>query len=718
MMEVVTPRLLVREEQELDVIADAIRGGRRIVAFLVCPWHLRAAVVSYLSERGAREVPLPTWAGSAERMLSLLSDAAHAETGEVRCVGLNPDIEPSVQVLNWHREKLRRGASMLIWIPDLAGLRVVRRLAPDAFSFRDTLVAIEGERSLGVIPADLEHADVRLARARYEAARSHHDRLQATVALAAELAARGGVAESLELADRALAAAEEREPMREEETTLMAALQLTSALALTRDGRGAAAWKRIQHGLIMLRDLSSLDARSLRFRLVSAAPSPLGKPHRMLRDAAGAHNASLLEDGDWILFTGLSQSLTERGAARESSLMQGLMTLRPPGRLPDSSGVLLQLRSLLALRRGRLGEVESELRRAQSLAVTKVTGNDHLLQLLAEVLALMGEIAPARELLAELSQPREPTNAFASGKAACHLDALLVDSGEVEDGLAGLQSLSQYGIATGRDQIIYRASSTLTACVLAANDAGRLGRAEIESAVVALQESQSAAIALSGDDPPWYQALYPVLRGQILFVSPEGRIEAIESTRSALALCEGAYSDAAPMTARTLATHLVNAGRFEEAMSVIERAIPKLREELFLEDLARAQALTLVCLAVRSASRSELAIASSSLRATFNQMGAPRITADVLLDLALLLPPELHHPDPFSLLEEAHDLFSEMRIVAKEARCFEAIGDVLSARGDLLGARGRHQTAKEILERSGLLLRVPLLEKKLAGAPS
>ena len=31
MMEVVTPRLLVREEQELDVIADAIRGGRRIV---------------------------------------------------------------------------------------------------------------------------------------------------------------------------------------------------------------------------------------------------------------------------------------------------------------------------------------------------------------------------------------------------------------------------------------------------------------------------------------------------------------------------------------------------------------------------------------------------------------------------------------------------------------------------------------------------------------
>ena len=55
-----------------------------------------------------------------------------------------------------------------------------------------------------------------------------------------------------------------------------------------------------------------------------------------------------------------------------------------------------------------------------------------------------------------------------------------------------------------------------------------------------------------------------------------------------------------------------------------------------------------------------------------------------------------------------------MPIPAQEARCLEAMGDVLAARGDPAAARARYLEAKGICERFGLGLRVPLLDTKLA----
>lgn len=50
---------------------------------------------------------------------------------------------------------------------------------------------------------------------------------------------------------------------------------------------------------------------------------------------------------------------------------------------------------------------------------------------------------------------------------------------------------------------------------------------------------------------------------------------------------------------------------------------------------------------------------------------------------------------------------------AKEARSLEVSGDVLAARGKVAEARRRYLTAKGILERRGLDLRVPLLISKI-----
>jgi hypothetical protein len=100
--------------------------------------------------------------------------------------------------------------------------------------------------------------------------------------------------------------------------------------------------------------------------------------------------------------------------------------------------------------------------------------------------------------------------------------------------------------------------------------------------------------------------------------------------------------------------------------------------------------------------------------ATLDETGAPRIAAEALLELALLLPPTGTHPDPLALLDEAAALFADMPIPEREARCIEAMGDVLAARGDP-ASRNRYIEAKATYERFGLGLRVPLLARKIGA---
>lgn len=162
-----------------------------------------------------------------------------------------------------------------------------------------------------------------------------------------------------------------------------------------------------------------------------------------------------------------------------------------------------------------------------------------------------------------------------------------------------------------------------------------------------------------------------------------------------------------------MTTHLVKSRRFEDALLVIEHVTPRMIEERFLEELARVQAAKIACLAHIETPASDIDAVGTALRATFAEIDAPRITADTLLYLGQILPPEKGPPDGIPLLEEARDMFADMPIVAKEARCLEAMGDVLSARGEPEEARPHYRAARDVLERHGLSLRLPLLGKKL-----
>jgi len=712
------PRLLAREQHDLDAVAEPIGEGRRVVAFVVCPAGLRSVVTGYLSMRSGRVIPEPTEAADAERLLALLSEAADAKEGEVRSVALDASKEDTVRALNWHREKLRRGASVLVWIADVEGLRVVRRLAPDAYSFRDTLAAVGEEREFSVVPADVEHADVRLARLDHWMARAPRDRIETARNLANALSLHQSTEEAQIVVDEALAGLVATPISTDEdaEAEIVANWHLTAAAALFQKGLQGQARRYLAEGLSVLRDTQSARAKETRLALMASCTSPLGHDHRIAMQAwTEGQNADTGGRVQKELLRSAASSHAQRGDTRRAFalLAEGLA-------LPDLDSVTRAVfwfaRSVLFIRIGRLADAELLLRDVAAMKASQGVGNESSALVLADSLALRGELAMALGMLEEVAGKGRGKTSVLSVLARAGLQTVILESGAVSEGLEGLQIHLEEASTSRRDSLLYTLASTYADCVIAAHEAGNLSPGDILNADSGLRSAQGVAISISGDDPPWYHALYPMLRGRILALVPERTAEAIDLTRTALALCERVWSDAVPLLARTLTTHLIKAGRYEEALAVIERAMPQMVEERFLEELARVQAAKLACLVRTQAPTPDVDTATTSLRATLAEMDAPRITADTLLDLGLVLLHQATHPDALSLLEEARDLFADMPIVAKEARCLEAMGDIATARGKPEEARPHYHAAKGILERHGLNLRVPLLEKKLAGA--
>ena len=712
------PRLLAREQRDLDALAEPLREGRRVSAFLVCPGVLRPAVIGYLTERTGRVFGEPVAVADAERMLTVLSEAAEAGSGEVRSLALDASAEGAVQALNWHREKLRRGASVWIWLEDVEALRVVRRVAPDAYSFRDVVVAVEGEESVAVVGAEVKHWDVRLGRARLEAATTPYKRAQAALWLAGALRRRWAAQEALEVLASGQAVLSGSSLQSEEEAALTARLLLETAISLYDEERYVEAWRHIQVGLSQLSRWDGSLARETRFELWASQRTPISYAHRGIDHAlreASAGRVGHRTQGSLLL--GAVRSHQERGDLRQAA------ALLDQSRMDDLAFNLvmeIEERAHLALRAGRIGEASARGREAGDIALSSAHGNEINTLLLAHCLTLRGEVPIAREMFVQIAGG---AGAPGAAEAICwyarsQLGQLEVDCGAVAQGMSELRTILHEASTSGRDCRIYQAASTLTDCAIATHEGAQLAGHDILNTVAALRDAETIALSISGDAPPWYHALYPTLRGRLLALLSERRAEAIDMTQAALALCERSWSDAVPMIARTLATHLSTAGRFEECLSVIDRVTPQLVEERFLEENARIQAIRINGLVRIGSPQADIEQAMTALRNTLEETGAPRITADTLLELALLLPPESVHPDSLPLLEEAHELFAEMPIVAKEARCLEAIGDLLAARGNPDEARGYHRSAREILERHGLGLRVPLLDKKLEDRPT
>lgn len=269
-----------------------------------------------------------------------------------------------------------------------------------------------------------------------------------------------------------------------------------------------------------------------------------------------------------------------------------------------------------------------------------------------------------------------------------------------------------------RDDRLYNECHTFAYISIEANEAGSLLPAQMVPIRADLEDAGNLLLSLSGPDgPPWYPIELLTLRARVLALTSDTILQALDLARQALDLARSTYPDLLPETGRSLADHLLLAAQPDEALAVVADVEPYASENGFLAERARLLADRVLALVQRGDAPATIEPHLTSLRAALAATDSPRITAETLRDLAIRLPPGATTPDPLALAEEIHPLFVAMPMPAEDARCLELMGDVLLARGRPDEAKRRYLTARARLQRYGLGLRLPLLNRKIDALP-
>jgi tetratricopeptide (TPR) repeat protein len=704
------PRLLARERDELDRVASLLREGRRVVAFLVGEARLRPAVLAYLRERSGVAIPEPVALADPDQTLDVLERVNAGRPSEVWTLLVDHAAANVLRTLNWHREKLRRGASSLLWIDGVEGLRALRATAPDAYSFRDVMIAIQGEEPVPVVPPEAESMDVQLARLEYAKAGSPEDRAEAAARLGNRLRVRDSNSEARSILNSALAVIPGETYTSERARTTRAHLYFHLTGTATKGSADALRYCR--RGIDELEGLTSSESHGWKLFLLGMMTSPLGFDQRsVLRALAEIRPAKERPEVSCQVLRGAARSWIEHGdLLRAGKLVRDALNIADLA--VHNRAMALEDQGRVDLYAGHIARAEERYRASYSLVKRAGIGTSYPALWLATCSQLQGELEVAKHILADIAA--QPENIAAEQfNARRQLAEITMAEGDVPRALTDLRTLLHAASSSRNDGDLYQTAFTYVSSLRATHEAGRLIPADLTDADAELDVAEDVALSIARDDPPWYPILFPALRAEVLSLRPGHLAEAISLTAAAVDRARAVWPDAAPMHARMLVAHLVRAGRLDEARDALALAEPEAEAQRHLRELARLRAHAVAVLARTAVPAAAIDAKMSALRATLDETGAPRIAADTLLELAQLLPPACAQPDPLSLLDEAAALFAEMPIPAQEARCLEGMGDVLAARGDA-AARGRHLEAKGTCERYGLGLRVPLLDAKLA----
>ncbi len=183
-------RLLHADEEQLDRAAIGLRSGTAFV-IAVCSADLRGAALDRLrAQVKGLAPPGPVEIGTPDEMMGALME--QQERGDrVLSLTLGGDVLGALDGLNLHREKVLGGAPVILWLDDVAMLAKVRERAPDAFSFRSTMVVVSGDG--GPLPTARaeETEEVQRLRKRLKRARTPLERAGAGQGLAEVLRVRG-----------------------------------------------------------------------------------------------------------------------------------------------------------------------------------------------------------------------------------------------------------------------------------------------------------------------------------------------------------------------------------------------------------------------------------------------------------------------------------------------------------------------------------------------
>lgn len=705
------PELLRADREQLDRAAVALGGGEPALVLLVCEKALISAALGRLRKTAGVEIPEPVvLQGSEEALGALVGTLPEIAAGKVRSLALGAAAKEALRALNWHREKLLRGAPVALWLDGVDGLTEMREAAPDAYSFRDMVVLVRGDGGRLPQASRKESRAILEIRRQLARARTALERASAYDHLSDALRNRGSLVEAETVARRGLETLPENRHIDEAARVVRAHLWASVAAAAIERGSQARGQGAALNGLKEIRGAEGESSLTVLMWLLSLMPGPNGHGDResaaraFLLAQAHRLNSTIHLRAAWAI----AEIATALGDVAGAYRVLDELDIRQLTPLNASGLSLAQGYVMRAA--GRMLDAESYFQ--QGISAIKI--EDVTPAFFATVAAVCwmerGELHIAEQLIRETYPTSDPAYSARWQELKAKL---ALEKGECSRALEHSHTSLRDAARLGSDRDHLDACRLLAQITIQAHGARRVDDDSLGAADRDLEVAEEVSRSLLGSALlPWYPIRLLGFRADVL-IRTEAHAKALDLARRALDLARATCPDLIPECGRGLAERLLRIGKAEDALQVLAEVEPEAVLRGMLRDLARIRAARVLALVLLDQLSDAIEPVITALREVLESTGAPRIKAETLLELAIRLPPATTLPDPLALATETHALFVEMPIPAKEARSLELAGDILAARGKPVEAKRRYVLAQGILERRGLGLRLPWLKSKL-----
>lgn len=738
------PSLLLQADKEQLRRAVALLGGPAFL-LVVCPPALRPLALANLREQFP-QLSEPVEASSSDDMLAVLTEQAE-RPDRILSLTLGHDAAGALEALNWHREKLLKGGPVILWLDDESAVRQLRESAPDAFSFRATFLILRGGMTVTLGEAKESERIPRLQR-QLKRAESPLERAKISLLLADELRLSERLDDAISVARKALDALifienNHKKPPRlpslahsnelnvhsSEHTLYGIKSEVDRGKSDSKFEHGEAVGKEVQFYKIsayyQMANLFMSQGRLLQaFFWLNRVVSEIDLIN--LGDTLPA-NARSLANLSFPIFGNLKFS------------SESLEMLKRYGLDPDTGLHIFRRKLIVDRYRGNWDSDPFKLGFGKYLKFSESFGRALFLIELGMIFQMTGNFPKALAAFGEshllLNSYGFPIGVIADcwlvqgeveisdyyyslSGATAGIPALVSAKGDPALALALLASALKEKIALKQDGHCFDLCEDFAAIALEASPIYDIS-AELEQGVALLDEMERVFRAEPEVEiPSWFVLRILWYRAAMLALLPGRLSSAIELAEQATSLAREELPDLLPETGRAQVEYLLAADRLEDGLALIAEVEPVAASREFLKERARLLENKIVAMVRRGDDPAAITSVEQEFRRALEAMGAPRPTAEALLRLASKLPPSTTTPDPSALAEEAHELFVAMPMPAQEAHCMEILADVLAARGQVEDARIRYSAIKKRLERYGLRLRLPLIEKKLAALAS
>jgi hypothetical protein len=691
----ITPRLMEEHHEALAPLIRELRKRSPVVAIVAGPpalWHTAAESVSRLAR-------LPV---DAFRDIAAGAPAAERAkpSGRVTAFAVPPGRSEALAALNAAAEAVAGQAPVLVFVDGLRGWLKVRAEAPAFFSRRTLSVVLFRMPDSGP-PVD----SARLAEARLllQKAATRAEKAAGIARLSGQLETDNRHREAITAARSGLALFPKTgSPVTAESLGFRATFHNQIASSYRRMHALARAWREGVALLEWVRKVKGWSNNGLLAILDGELTTPFG-----MHVSGVIHLEQTDLSADPINLLVAQAKLAElallRGDFTGASAIWGRVHGEVDG-LPGSSARALM--GSIDIMRGRFEEAEAYLAGADSSDAHAWT----LRSIRTDLLRARGQLDEAgaeQVVLRSLPAHREvERDGFTSV-------ATLMARGRVSEAVTLAAEAILDAADEGRDHTIYRHLDHLMEHVRHAAAAGRLDPVIRNQLEAVLDASEAAAVSAGSRDTPWAEVIFPYLRARMVSRIPAGRAAALRWLRHAADHARREWRDALARILPLLAEAQLEEGLVDEAGKTLTEGLAFARLQKRVRDEAQLLALDVCRQNVRGADAATLAQRVAAMEELTASMHAPRVHAEILLELAEQSAAWRGALDPLPLLERAEAIFRALPMPQSEARCVELRGDAAQRMGQAGRARDFYTRSATLLRRHGCGMRLPVVEAKL-----